>query len=193
MPKVRQLLLPISILTFSLMMFSLAASPADAAAFIKYDGIDGESVDRDHEGWIDIVSLSWGSVREGRSARRGSGQAPRDGSSGDISVTKYMDKASPKLAQACASGERAGKVEIHLSAGGSDRSDRSDRTTYLTYVLKDVTITSCTPSSSGSGDRPTENITLNYTEIEWTYQEARKGGRSSGNVETEWKVEEGEK
>ncbi len=172
------------------MMFSLAASPADAAAFMKYDGIDGESVDREHKDWIDIVSWSWGSVREGRSGRRGSGQAPRDGSSGDISVTKYIDKASPKLAQACTSGERAGKVEIHLSAGGSDRSDRP---TYLTYVLKDVMITSCQPSSTGAGDRPTENITLNYTEIEWTYQEARRGGRSSGNVETEWKVEEGEK
>lgn len=190
MPKVRQLLLPISILTFSMMMFSLVASPADAAAFVKYDGIDGESVDREHKGWIDVLSWSWGSVREDRSGRRSSGQAPRAGSSGDISVTKQMDKASPKLAEACASGARARKVEIHLSAGGSDRG-RS--TTYLTYVLKDVMISSCQPSGTAGGDTPTETITLNFTEIEWTYQEARRGERSPGNVETEWKVEEGEK
>lgn len=29
-------------------------------AFIKFDGIDGESLDAKHKNWVDVLSFSWG-------------------------------------------------------------------------------------------------------------------------------------
>ncbi len=39
-------------------VLSLAPVTSDAAGFIKFDGIDGESVDKDHKGWVDVQSFS---------------------------------------------------------------------------------------------------------------------------------------
>ncbi|QXD23638.1 type VI secretion system tube protein Hcp [Opitutia bacterium ISCC 51] len=41
-------------------IFVLVLTPfwAQGAAFLKFDGVDGESKDKDHKGWIDIESIS---------------------------------------------------------------------------------------------------------------------------------------
>ena len=49
----------------------LGSTPVTTAAvFAKYDGIDGESVDsdRNHDKWIDILSIDWGAQRPGAGA-----------------------------------------------------------------------------------------------------------------------------
>lgn len=40
----------------------LAPLVSNGAAFLKFDGVDGESKDKDHKGWIDLTSVS---TREG--------------------------------------------------------------------------------------------------------------------------------
>jgi hypothetical protein len=72
----------------------------------------------------------------------------------DISITKEVDKASPKLYQACASGKHLKKVTIELQKSGK---------TYLTYDLTDVLVTSVQVAGAGSGGSvPLEHITLNF-------------------------------
>ena len=41
------------------------------------------------------------------------------------------------------------------------------------------------------GAVPTEQISLNYEEIKWTYDEVDSENKSKGKVEAEWKVEAG--
>ena len=123
-------------LTFILLAFVLVfsgSSQADAAAYIKFDGVDGESTDANHDKWIDVLSIDWG-------AR--SGGPPRSGS-GDVSVTKYVDKASPKLQQSCATGGRYKEVVL------SSPNKASPSTPYLRYKLRDVI-----PSSQSCLDDP---------------------------------------
>jgi len=132
-----------------------------APAFIKFDGIDGESKAKGHEKWIELQSFS---AAEAQAAARdvASGQASgkRDAATGMATgkrqhkpfvITKEVDKSSPKLAEAVAKGKVFKTVEIG-EANGS-------------YVLTDVIISSVQPSSGG--DRPMESISLNYTKIEW--------------------------
>ncbi|MGH9561115.1 MAG: Hcp family type VI secretion system effector, partial [Terracidiphilus sp.] len=86
-------------------------------------------------------------------------QAPRDIASGQASgkrmhkpfvITKEIDKSSPMLAAACASGKHFPSAMVDIGA--------------KQYKLFDVMIASVQRSSGG--DRPMETITLHYEKIE---------------------------
>jgi type VI protein secretion system component Hcp len=65
------------------------------------------------------------------------------------------------------------------------------RVTYYKYELTNVMVTSYSISGTGD-DIPMEDFSLNYEEIKVTYTENDSAGKSKGNVEYSWKVEEGE-
>jgi type VI secretion system secreted protein Hcp len=155
------------------------------AAFIKFDGVDGEAQDKDHKGWCDLLSFAQvihkiGGGATSTARRRGDTQFE------DIQISKLLDKSSPKLAEALAKGKVFPKVEIHTTASYTD----SGRVTYYAYELKDVMVSSYSVSG-GSEDKPSEAMSLNFEEIKVTYTECDNKGKKKGNVEYEWKVAEG--
>jgi type VI secretion system secreted protein Hcp len=138
-----------------------------APAYMKLGDIKGEAVDAagkdGHKNEIEILSFSFGANQSGIARDAASGQASgkRDAASGlptgkrqhkPVTITKPIDKSSPILARALASGDSIGTVEV------------SDGTTV--HTLHDCVVTSITPVSSSGGDRPMESISLNYTKIE---------------------------
>jgi type VI secretion system secreted protein Hcp len=157
------------------------ATAASAGAYIKFDGIDGESTDKTHQGWSDLASFSQAIHRSGG----GSGQSRRPGAAvvEDLMVSKTIDKASPKLAEACANGKVFPKVEIHLAGSAG---------TYYAYELTNVRISSYSVHSPESGVIPVEEVALYFEKIRVTYTEYDAAGRARGNVEYTWNVEEGE-
>ncbi|MFO7884477.1 MAG: type VI secretion system tube protein Hcp [Desulfobacteraceae bacterium] len=158
------------------------------AAYIKFDGIDGEAQDKDHKDWSDILSFSQGLMQPGSSS---TGPTRRRGDVvvEDIAVTKELDKASPKIGEAVCKGRVFPKVDIHMTASYTD----AGRVTYYAYELKNVLVTRYDISgSSQSEDVPVENFALNFEEIKVTYTETDATGSKKGNVEYSWKVEEGE-
>ncbi len=158
------------------------------AAYIKFDGIDGEAQDKDHKGWSDIGSFSQ-SLHQPGSAATGATRRRGDVVLDDLAISKELDKSSPKLAEAVCNGKVFSKVEVHLTASYTD----AGRVTYLAYEMENVLITSYSIGGSGqSEDVPVENFTLNFEKIKVTYTEADSSGKKKGNVEYSWKVEEGE-
>ena len=158
------------------------------AAYIKFDGVDGETLDKDHKAWSDILSFSQGVSQPGGSAT-GATRRRGDAILDDVSVSKELDKSSPKIAESVCKGKVYPKVEIHLTASYTD----AGRTTYYAYELKNVLVTSYNISGSGqSEDVPTEQISMNFEEIKVTYTECDSKGGKKGNVEYSWKVEEAE-
>ena len=157
------------------------------AAFIKFEGVDGESKEQAHDKWSDLLSFSQpihkpGSGGTGQSRRRG------DVVLEDIVCTKELDKASPKLAESICKGKVFPKVEIELTASTTDEG----RVTYYKYELKNVLVTSYNVGGSGQAeDVPVEEFSLNFEEIKTTYTEVDSAGNSKGDVEYGWKVEEG--
>jgi type VI secretion system secreted protein Hcp len=123
-----------------MMLARPALTGAGTGAFMKIQGVDGESNDRDHEKWIIIESFSWGV------ARTSSAAAP-----GDITITKAVDRASPKLAEYRAKG--SGFPEVIVDTPRTD-----GKPGYITYTLKNVKIVSITPGGGGK----TEKIKLAY-------------------------------
>ena len=157
------------------------------AGFIKFEGVDGEAQDKDHKAWSDILSFTQaikkpGATATGPTRRRG------DVVLEDVVVTKEIDKATPKLAEAVCLGRVFPKVEIHLTASYTD----AGRVTYYAYELKNAQVTSYSVGGSGqSEDVPVEEMNLNFEEIKVTYTETDQTGKTVGNIEYSWKVEAG--
>jgi len=158
------------------------------AAYIKFDGVDGEALDKDHKAWSDLASFGQG-VHQPGGTSTGATRRRGDVILDDIACSKELDKSSPKIAEAVCKGKVFPKVEIHLSASYTD----VGRVTYYAYELKNVLVTSYSIGGSGQAeDVPMEDFALNFEEIKVTYTENDSKGKKKGNVEYSWKVEEGE-
>ena len=157
------------------------------AVFAKYDGVDGESKDENHDKWIDVLSIDWGAHKPGGGM---TGQSRRRGAAvvEDMTLTVEYEKSAPKLLEKCLKGEVIPKLELEQTAtyGGS-------RATYLKYELKNVMVTDFQVNASGNDEAgpPTVVVGNNFEEIKVTYTEFDEEGSSKGNVETEFSVEKG--
>lgn len=153
----------------TLLVLGLFAGPTLGAVdmFLKIDGVEGESKDQSHRDWIDVLSFDMSVSRPigpGAGGGRAGGQAAE---ASDLSLSKYIDKSSPKLVLACCDGRHIPEVTLELinTRGGN-------RTPYMVYKLHNVLVSSYSVSGDTSDDPlPTEEITLNYESIEWTYVE----------------------
>ena len=147
--------------------------------YIKFDGIDGESKDKDHKNWSDLLSFSQAISNKSVEATKRRGGAVFE----PILLVKELDKSSPKLAEAVAKGKVFPKVEIHVTNTYTD----SGRTTYYAYELTNVRLPSYSISGTASVDEvPEEQVTLGFEEIKVTYTETDDKGKSKGNEEFTW-------
>lgn len=127
-------------------------------AFLKLDGIEGESTDAHHKGWIDVLSYSLG----GSSGRR---------SLHDFHIVKSLDKASPRLFAASCNGESAGTAVFSTSRQAGDGSVHD----FLKVTLAEVVIASVTISGQ-AGEEPTEQLTLRFKSAGLTVAGAADAG-----------------
>ena len=157
------------------------------AAYIKFDGVDGESKADKHEKWSDLQSVSQAVHKAGSGA---TGAARRRGTVllDDIQCSKLLDKSSPKIAEAVCLGKVFSKVEIHILTSTTG----SGREPYYKYELKNVMVTSY-QVAGGSQYKPSESFSLNFEEISVVYTEMDEKGSKKGDVKYGWKVEEGVK
>jgi type VI secretion system secreted protein Hcp len=163
------------------------SAPAHAAAvdyFLKIDGIDGESIDNTHRGEIIIESFSWGMSNAGTFAGGGGGGAGKV-SMQDIHFTRRLDKASPLLMLACATGQHIPTAKLTCRKTGGDGS----QVEYYTITLTNVLVSSVSTGGSSSDPLPTESISLNFTKIEWVYVPVGADGKPGEPVRAEYDLE----
>ena len=154
-------------------------------AFLKLDGIDGESTDSAHQGEIDVLSWSWGASATG-SFGMGGGGASGKASFADMSIAKLYDKASPNLMKKLADGTHISEATLFArKAGGSSAIE------FLKIKLKDVIITSVSLGGSGGDDRYVENVSLAFAEFEVAYQAQKNdGSKDGGEVKAGWNIQQ---
>ncbi|MDP8243212.1 MAG: type VI secretion system tube protein Hcp [Candidatus Hinthialibacter antarcticus] len=178
----------LSAMVFGAALCLCASFDANAAAYIKFDGIDGESVDVKHEKWINILSFEH-AIRYDRD--QGDANPTRRGktSLSDLTCVKELDKSSPKLAESILTNKVFPEVKIEVTKRGAGGENQA---VYLTYELKNVIVTSYQFQASGDGDEPpVEVFSLNFEEIKVTYKVFDATGGANESVEYNWKVEEG--
>ena len=163
-------------------------------AFLKIDGVPGESKDGAHSDWMEVISFQMGvdQPASGSASSVGSLSAER-ANWRQFVISKQIDKGSPKLAQACASGEHFTTVILELCRAGGDKQP------YMEYKLTDVMVSSFSAggaktSGEGNGDVPTEQVQLNYGKIELKYTKLDvAGGKPAGNVAAGWDLKTNKK
>jgi type VI secretion system secreted protein Hcp len=156
------------------------ACPAAVDYFLKIDGIEGESVDAQHRGEVELLSFSWGLNQPSSSSGSGSGAGKVIMQ--DFHFTRRLDKASPLLMRACATGQHIPSVVLVCrKSNGSEKPVE-----YYKITLTDVLVSSVSTGGSTSDDRPTESVSFNFTKIEWEYVPVSADGQPGEPVRAEY-------
>ncbi len=147
---------------------ALSAVDAQAAMFLKLDGIKGESTDSKHKDEIDVISFQFGLTADHSLSTGGAIRVTSPTCEG-FSITKTLDKSSPLLASAAMTGKvmKTGTVAVALSQEG-----KSD-TVYYTMILTDVVVASFAQSGRESAV-PVEEVSFLARQLELRYRSLRR-------------------
>jgi type VI secretion system secreted protein Hcp len=155
--------------------------------FLKLDGIEGESADSKHKNEIDLESWSWGETQSGSMHHGGGGGAGKVQMQ-DFHFTMRINKASPKLKLACASGEHIKKAVLTCRKAGKDQQE------FMKVTLSDSIVSSYQTGGSAHSDIiPVDQISLNFSKIEFEYKEQKADGTLGAAVAVGWNVKENRK
>jgi len=143
--------------------------------FLKIKGIEGESHDDKHKGEIDIMSWSWGESQAGTFAAGGGGGAGKV-SMQDFSFVMKVNKASPKLLLACATGEHIGEAILTCRKAGKGQQD------FLTMKFNDCLVSSFQTGGSSGSEFETDSISLNFAKIQYEYRAQKPDGTLDGPI-----------
>ena len=143
-------------------------------AFLKIDGIDGESSDKTHKGEIEIDSFSWGNANAGSIGSGGGGGAGKV-SFQDFHFSMPISKASPLLMKACATGQHFPTATLTCrKAGGS-------QVEFLKIKLADILVSSFQNGGLGQGsdikqdELPLDQLSLNFVKFDFLYTVDKTG------------------
>ncbi len=119
--------------------------------------------------WIEIDSFQWG-VGRPMSAGLPSGDLVTT----PVTVMKAIDKASPKLAEACTKGTHLDEVTIELRRAGSPQM------AYLVIVMENTMISGYQIGGGSQGSGPTEQVTFTFEKITVEYASGDKQVQECG-------------
>jgi type VI secretion system secreted protein Hcp len=144
--------------------------------YLEIEGIKGESKDEKHKDQIDVHSYSFGVHNAGSFSAGGGGGTGRS-TFQDIQLTKGVDKASPKLMLACATGQHITKATLYVRKAGKEQQE------FYKVVMSDVLVSSW---SDGGHGEDNESFSLNFAKVEMEYKEQQKDGTLGGAVKASY-------
>jgi type VI secretion system secreted protein Hcp len=154
-------------------------------AFLWIDGIDGNFSDSEHKNWIEITAFNIAATQAiSRTTSSAGGAAVGRVHLSQFCVVKQVDAASPKMLQACCSGERFKKIIMRLYRAGGEKQR------YVEYSFEEVSISGIhignhfdpIPSSF-----PEEVVWFEYAKANMVYSQLNPTtGLIIGNVYANW-------
>jgi type VI secretion system secreted protein Hcp len=152
--------------------------------FVKIDGIRGESQDKAHKDEIQVLSYSFGEDQPGTMSFGGGGGAGKV-QMRDLNFRKNVDRASPKLFLACATGEHIKNAVLTARKAGKDQLD------YFKVTLTDVLISSFTSDGDAQvNSLPVETVSLNFAEIEVEHKMQNPDGSLGAAQKTRYNLKQ---
>ena len=139
-------------------------------AFLKIEGIEGESTDKTHPGEIEVSSFSWG-VSNPTSVGSGGGGGSGKAVVQDFSFSMQTSKASPNLMLACATGKHLPQASLTLRRGGFE---------FVKIRLADCLVSSYSLGGDNTGESsdpnsPHDSMSITFVKIDFLYTVQRTG------------------
>ena len=141
--------------------------------FAKLGNIAGESVDAKHKDEIEVLSFSWG-VSNTAQFGTGTGVGAGKATFRDLSIVHRIDKASPLLLKACATGQHLPQATITQRKAGAAQQE------YLIIKMNDVVITSVALESAPSDGM--ENVSMTFGKIHFEYKPFKSNGTLGAGI-----------
>ena len=141
---------------------------------LKIDGITGESKQKGFEGQIEVQSWSWGLSQSGNLGHGGGGGSGRV-SFQDLTFTHHLDKSSPSLMKACATGTHLKDATITVRKAGKGQQE------YLVVKLNDVLITGVVHGGT-SGAAASETVSLVFAKVDFEYKPQKADGSLDAGI-----------
>ena len=149
--------------------------------FLKIEGIPGEADHAKHKDEIGVESFSWGVFTVGSPAYGGGGFGAGKAKAGDFVFTIPFTRASPKLMQACATGQHIKRAVLTAHrVGGKDETD------FLTWALEDTRIAAYEVHGDGTGERPRDVVHIDAQRIQIEYKGKQVGGKDAAAIVAGW-------
>jgi len=145
--------------------------------FLKFldPTIIGESTDPEHAGEIQV--LSWSHNFNQPTGATGGGGTQEQANHSDFTFSKYLDAATDDLLKHCWAGKPIGKATLRCY-----RSDAENiALLYLQVDLEDIIVSNIS-IGGGGGDLPTENVSLAYSKVTYTYTTPKGAGGGTNDV-----------
>src|SRR3569832_2495029 len=145
-----------------------------AEMFLKLDGIEGESLDSDLGGEIEIMGWVWTTNNIVRWDINQGGQSTKVEIK-DIELEKICDKASVTLYQCCVTGK-------HIKSGTITcrKNDGDQKVENLIVKLTDLMVTKVQFIGEGDSQSLKEVVGLSYTEFRMDYKVQIDTGNAAG-------------
>jgi type VI secretion system secreted protein Hcp len=145
-----------------------------ADIFAKIGDIKGESLDSKHKDEIEVLSFSWGVANPGSVTHGGGGGAGKP-TFQDLSIVHHIDKATPALLKACATGTHLKDATItHRKAGKGQQE-------YLIVKLNDIIITAVSHGGT-AGQLPDETVSLAFAKVDLEYKPQKPDGSLDAGI-----------
>lgn len=149
--------------------------------YLKIPDIDGESLIRGHENEIDVQGLDWGLARPlGPSgSRRARGRVEMR----PLVALKWVDRATPYLAQAVAQGRAFDEIVLTVA-----RETGGEPQDYLTLTMKNCILSEHGISNGGFDDAAVlvrERLAIAFESITVHYREMAGDGSAGTEHEAE--------
>jgi len=149
---------------------------------IKFDGIEGESTQKDHKGEVAVLSWSWG-LTSAAGASTGAGAGKRKAVPQEMRIVHRYDKASPMLAKQAVLGKHVPSAVLTARKAGEGQKD------FLEVTMKEVFITSVQASEGGEG--AIEEVAMSYGTIDFEYRPQDDKGSLGSPVQFGWNIKSG--
>lgn len=149
--------------------------------FLQITGVEGESTDAKHKGWLDVESWSWGETNSA-STHVGGGSGAGRVAINDLFFTTQVSKASPKLFLACASGQHLKEAKLVGVKAGKGRQE------FLTWTFSDVLVTAYQTGGTEADAGPRDQVSLNFAKLKVEYKAQKADGSLDAPVSAGWDV-----
>jgi type VI secretion system secreted protein Hcp len=148
--------------------------------FAKIGDIKGESTDSKHKDEIEVHSFSWG-VTNTASISAGSGAASGKATFQDLTIVHAIDKASPALLSACATGKHLKEAIITHRKAGKQQQE------YLIVKMNDVIVTGVSHGGT-AGQQYAESVSLAFAKVELEYKPQKADGSLDAGVHFKYDI-----